>query len=839
MADAGFSFDYGFVNGKVSLYCGRDVGSIQLSTGLHYSKMPNAGQISCPRCQWKVFTLRALFRHLCSSHSHEKNWVCGLQGCVKTYQSYFRYRQHVTAKHGDLLGHFDSRASSEQGTENEGGEEGGQPMADAQDAQLNIDEGEAVSPSRSPEAREELSQTTPDSTKRFALLLLKWKEEMRLPESTLNEVANDITLYLEELAQQASDTPDGGTLENTVKQLPMLQTKYGREQYWKGTLPFVQPSTICLENKPDGKTISFHYISLLRVLKMYLECPQVPDICEQQGREGRLTTVFDGTAFQNHKYFQGDKKKLCIQLYTDEFEPCDPLGAKRGKHKLMVVYYSVLNVPPELRSRLQHMHLALIVKDKLVEQYGLRRILQPLLEDVRQLETEGIVVNSVKYTGSVLCVTGDNLSSHRLGGFATNFSHGRICRFCMALHHEISIKHKEQDFVMRSPEGQRYHVNMLENGLPALSLYGVKASCAMELEGFEPTEHLPPDVMHDVHEGVIPFLLKHVLTKLVSDRYFSLDTLNDCIEKFPYDPCDRKNKPEIVHRAALTTKGTLKGSASQKFCLFRNVALYIGECIPSENSVWKLYLIFREIVDIIMCRDLPSEYVPYLHRRIEFFRQEFNLLFPEVRVPCKMHYLLHYPTFISKYGPLVGVWSMRFEGKHQYFKDVTRKIKNFKNLSSSLANRHQLYQMYTWTQQAPDGIMSTKCCKPLLYEHAPEALQLYLTSHGINEDQIVSMKSMELSGRTYVTDCIVTSQVIGDELPEFQEVCGIYSVSRRILLLLRKLVTLEFDKHLHVFVVDQSTDTFVADSPLDYMSDLLKVHRKGNSYVINPRQALL
>lgn len=54
--------------------------------------------------------------------------------------------------------------------------------------------------------------------------------------------------------------------------------------------------------------------------------------------------MFDGTAFCEHSYFEGDDRKVCIQLYSDEFERCDPLGSKRGKHKLWGVYFSILNL---------------------------------------------------------------------------------------------------------------------------------------------------------------------------------------------------------------------------------------------------------------------------------------------------------------------------------------------------------------------------------------------------------------------------------------------------------------------------------------------------------------
>lgn len=38
-------------------------------------------------------------------------------------------------------------------------------------------------------------------------------------------------------------------------------------------------------------------------------------------------------------HFQGYRKKICVQLYSDEFEVCNLLASKRGKHKLVKVYF--------------------------------------------------------------------------------------------------------------------------------------------------------------------------------------------------------------------------------------------------------------------------------------------------------------------------------------------------------------------------------------------------------------------------------------------------------------------------------------------------------------------
>ena len=39
-------------------------------------------------------------------------------------------------------------------------------------------------------------------------------------------------------------------------------------------------------------------------------------------------------------------------------------------------------------------------------------------------------------------------------------------------------------------------------------------------------------------------------------------------------------------------------------------------------------------------------------------------------------------------------WTMRFEAKHGYFKNLVDKLNNFKNIEYSLAKRHQALQAY-------------------------------------------------------------------------------------------------------------------------------------------------
>lgn len=50
----------------------------------------------------------------------------------------------------------------------------------------------------------------------------------------------------------------------------------------------------------------------------------------------------------------------------------------------------------------------------------------------------------------------------------------------------------------------------------------------------------------------------------------------------------------------------------------------------------------------------------------------------------------HYHTITEQLGPLVHLWSMRFEAKHRIFKTAANTTSNRRNICMSLAIKHQL-----------------------------------------------------------------------------------------------------------------------------------------------------
>ena len=97
-----------------------------------------------------------------------------------------------------------------------------------------------------------------------------------------------------------------------------------------------------------------------------------------------------------------------------------------------------------------------------MKQFGMDAILKPMIDDLKQLSTEGFVVNICgtehKVYAALATFSADNLSAHMIGGFRMSFSSGRICRHCMASHGEINHKFQEHDFVQRTTEVHKYHI---------------------------------------------------------------------------------------------------------------------------------------------------------------------------------------------------------------------------------------------------------------------------------------------------------------------------------------------------------------------------------------------
>ena len=94
--------------------------------------------------------------------------------------------------------------------------------------------------------------------------------------------------------------------------------------------------------------------------------------------------------------------------------------------------------------------------------------------------------------------------------------------------------------------------------------------------------------------------------------------------------------------------------------------------INFSDSHWELYTLLNDITEICSASIVSLETIAQLKENVSEYLRLFKELFPEQPFTPKQHYHVHFAKVILLLGPLINLWAMRFEAKHQYFKDLKK-----------------------------------------------------------------------------------------------------------------------------------------------------------------------
>lgn len=188
----------------------------------------------------------------------------------------------------------------------------------------------------------------------------------------------------------------------------------------------------------------------------------------------------------------------------------------------------------------------------------------------------------------------------------------------------------------------------------------------------------------------------HLLHQFIlTQKLFSLETLNKNLEFFNFN--SNHNNPPLISLDQLRKK-SLKMSASELKHFILNAALIFGHLIPEGNKHWKLYIILRKILHIVMANCIT----PDISNNLSVLTMEFNKLYFELfSLPLKPkhHFLTHYPTIMNKIGPLMQAATLRYESKHRQLKLAANAVASRVNITHTLAIKHQLQLSFRFTSE--------------------------------------------------------------------------------------------------------------------------------------------
>ena len=251
-------------------------------------------------------------------------------------------------------------------------------------------------------------------------------------------------------------------------------------------------------------------------------------------------------------------------------------------------------------------------------------------------------------------VVADNLAAHTLGSFFCNFSTvHRFCRFCDCTKDKLTEKVDIDKFILRTQKGCNNNIVNIEAHPELCSLYGIKSnSCQHSLQYFHVIDGLPPDIAHDIFEGIAIDVINDLLLGLISvSKVFTFHFVNKTTS-FEYSKIDRKNKPQqfkIISSVNFKNKQT----ACEVWNLIKLVTLILGPHVTEGNIYWGLYINFCQLVERLRSLMFYSAEIIILSEHIERFFTKYMDVFEGTRLKPKAHFVMHYPKMIERFGLLV------------------------------------------------------------------------------------------------------------------------------------------------------------------------------------------
>jgi len=413
-----------------------------------------------------------------------------------------------------------------------------------------------------------------------------------------------------------------------------------------------------------------------------------------------MHAVHEGAYFQSDDFFQRHPNALRFGLYTDDFEIVNPIGSHRRIHKITAVYWTLLNIPVEHRSKLRVIQLYAIAKSNLLKQFGLCKLFKDLCDSLQTL-FQGVELDIPRYGprryfGKVCFVLADTLAAHSLGGFKEGVGGAnKPCRTCEVNRVSMAYIHFADECHLRDEKEHWDRVDLLKTvSKQARQFWGKEwgitgSTVVSSIPDFQVTKCLLHDPMHDILEGIARYHLRAMLNLfIVSRKLFSLEELNARIQNFEYDHNERKDKPQLLDKQSLEPGSTLGQSAASMKTLMTLLPCLIGDRIPVGDPCWRNFLRLLQILLLSLSPTISDRTVQSLEILIAVHNAEFCKLYENESFRPKFHYLVHYPDQMINFGPLRNHWCMRMEAKNGLFKQ--KRWYNFRNIALSLATFHRV-----------------------------------------------------------------------------------------------------------------------------------------------------
>lgn len=258
---------------------------------------------------------------------------------------------------------------------------------------------------------------------------------------------------------------------------------------------------------------------------------------------------------------------------------------------------------------------------------------------------------------------------------------------CLCTKQESNTLTIDQPAKYRNRSNYSAALNIIENSsvIDVKQTKGVTEYCILnDLGCFHMLDNWTADIMHDLCEGTIKYLLLAFLEFGIDRKVFTEHEINGLIQNYDYGVLNRKSIPSELK----LKKKNLNQNASQMKCLMSHIPFIFNSYKNTKNleNVWICINTMLKILRIVYSNSITEQDLTELNDLVDTHLKHFQDCFG-INLKPKHHYMIHYSEIIRRSGPLCFMSSLRYEMKHKSLTDTMKNNNNFKNVTKSITQK--------------------------------------------------------------------------------------------------------------------------------------------------------
>ena len=447
----------------------------------------------CCKCEASFFDVALLIKHIKLKHKYDNqdHYICKQGACTRAFQNINVFRAHLLKKHPKSNNNFEIQVV---------------PNVISTSAQLihsiptaskiikyaeNVTTENVLTPDSSVTAAEHhrcLQNSGLKYVLHFYITSSITRQNVQdIVETTTEFIQDSVLFNLKTKVMAILDKPQitekdkmeiQAMFHDSENPFSNLLTDYKREQALEQSTCYVKPIPYFMGDTLEGKFINQVYtlepgmamgkkVLIKEVLQKLFKTPSVlHSILSYMDSlsvdSENISNVIQGSLYKTICYKFPGKKILPVGVYFDEWEANVAIGAHAGVHKMGSVYISLLCVPPEFRSKLENIFLALLFLSSDFEEQGPQAAFRPLIQQFKELETEPVfkTEDGLEIYVCFLIFIADNLGVHQVTGLVKSFSANHPCRMCRVAKNEMQKQITEDESLLRTVEDYENDVEL-------------------------------------------------------------------------------------------------------------------------------------------------------------------------------------------------------------------------------------------------------------------------------------------------------------------------------------------------------------------------------------------